>query len=422
MWEVIRKNKIKSVIALCVMTVWYSIIYGLICAFFVNVFAMKIELCEDFSPVFIPVGVAIALLIFIVRFVLIKGKPYEINMYSLCKTNRTKHKQLYNVVEEMAVASGIKKIPKIYILNCDILNAYACGFSPENSSIVVSKKLLEILSREELQGVIAHEMSHIINRDTTYLLCSGALYAISAAFTLFFYEGMRSRGKGAAACLIMLLLSLLGQAICFLLFMFISRKREYLADASAARYTRYPKGLADALLKIEKGYSNETIETDNLVKASFIAPLKKKDDSLTSTHPSTENRIKVLMNMTSADYQEYEKQFEKLNNKNLIPKSALKKSNKIEIKQVEESQQNVAVMGACALNLKAKDEQIKLIRENKEVLNQNIQKHREVENFVRDLAGYKVINCECGTSLKIPPVYNNQIIICPHCKKKHAVK
>jgi len=142
----------------------------------------------------------------------------------------------------------------------------------------------------------------------------------------------KEKGRGGNSFnLLFAFISYLGQCICFLLFMIVSRKREYIADACAALYTRYPKGLADALLKIEKFPSINNIYKDigananYLVKASFIAPCEKNYDSLMSTHPSTENRIKILLNMTSAGFREYEKEFRKLCNKKLLPESAAEK-------------------------------------------------------------------------------------------------
>lgn len=438
MWEVIEKNKASSMIAFSVMTIWYTFIYGLICAF---VILFIIKIIYDVNDKLILnnyiiyrvtlIGILICFTIFIVRFIQLKNKPYKFDSCGIYPINKSKNSMLFNVVEEVAIAAGVTKLPKIYILNSNILNAYACGINPDNASIVISKALLKTLSRDELQGVIAHEMSHIVNRDTTYLLCSGALYAISAAFTLFFWNCIRSRGnnRGNAGILLLLILSLFGQVICFILFMFISRKREYLADACACQYTRYPKGLADALIKISSGMSRSTTEynPDKLVKASCIVPLTKKKvknwfEEIKSTHPSTQNRIKILLNMTSADYKEYEREFQKLNKTNLIPKSAINDSETLPIKKVIENIKNPAIVAACAISSKVSDDkQVQTIKENKEVLKENIKKHREVDDLVRDLAGYTVINCECGTKLKIPPVYKNTIVICPHCKKKHVI-
>ena len=183
MWEVIRKNKRKSLIAFMINAVWYSLVYGIICAFLIFSVLTYIDKRNCLSIPYeylLIAGILIALSIFLVRFSIMKDKPYEFGGFNLYKVDKTKNKQLYNIVEEIAIASGIGFMPKIYISDSEILNAYACGISPKKSSTVISKGLLELLSRDELQCVVAHEMSHIINRDTTYLLCSGALYGISA--------------------------------------------------------------------------------------------------------------------------------------------------------------------------------------------------------------------------------------------------
>lgn len=432
MWEVIRKNKRKSFFALIVNAIWYSLVYGVICAFLIFSALTYVDRhIYELIPLeyLFTAGVSIALLIFLVKFSIMKGKPYEFGGYELYQTDKNSNRQLYNVVEETAIASGMGFIPKIYILNSKIPNAYACGISPKQSSIVISKGLLELLSRNELQCVVAHEMSHIVNRDTACLLCSGAVYGISSGFTNIFRAGARGRGKGAALSFLLYLISLIGQSICYVLFMFISRKREYLADACACQYTRYPQGLADALLKIENAMLHQPFDfskliaekADLLVKASFTVPVSDETDKWNSTHPSAQNRIKVLLNMSTADFKAYEKEFQKINNKKLIPERVIKNSKSLDIKEVKEVKPEAAVAAACALTgIISNNKQAQVIKENKEVLQQNIQKHREVEDFVRDLAGYTVINCDCGTKLKIPPVYKNQTVICPHCKKRYT--
>ena len=431
MWEIIRKNKIKSAIALIIMTVWYSVVYGLICGFFAFAIFCKI-FGEDIAGsiswyVYYIIGCIISFIIFYSVFMNEKNKPYQIPGFEIKKTDNLKCQRLYNISEEIALASGLKTLPKMYILDSNILNAYACGLNPKNSSIVVSKGLLKVLSRDELQGVIAHEMSHIINRDTMYLLCSGIMLGISASFTCGFYEDVKRGGRGAIVSFVFMLISFIGQVVCFILFMFISRKREYLADACACQYTRYPKGLADALLKIEKSYDNSkyiyTVDknANYLVRASFIVPIKEQKDSITSTHPSTQNRIKVLLNMKTADYIAYEKEFEALNGKKIIPKSACKNAKTLQIKKNKTTKQNEKVVSACALYTLANGEEIQTIKENRNTLEENIKKHREIEDMVHDLSGFIMINCECGTKLKIPPVYINTIVICPHCKKRHVI-
>jgi len=427
LWEVIRKNQRRSITALIITAVWYVCIYGFIAAVFIGSVFDDL-MTKQFDKLFI-IGAAIALIVFICCFLYEKSRPYKISGCGIYKINKKKHQQLYNIAEETALAAGLAKVPDVYILDSDILNAYACGISPKQSSIVVSRGLLEILNRDELQGVIAHETGHIVNRDTMYLLCSGILFNISAAVTAWLWAGARRGRKGSGGFALLALVSLIGQGICFILFMFISRKREYLADASAAVYTRYPKGLADALLKIENGASGSIYDdldekhANRLVKASFITPLKNGKDSWSSTHPSTENRIKVLLSMTSADYAAYEKEFENLNRKKLLPKSALKNQERIPIKNdVQIDNTAPLTAAACSLNSGIADSrQAGIIRENKAVLSRNIKRHRQTEDFVRDLAGYSIINCTCGTKLKIPPVYKNTVIICPHCGRKQTV-
>ena len=161
-------------------------------------------------------------------------------------------------------------------------------------------------------------------------------------------------------------------------------------------------------------------EANLLVKASFFAPVNGDN-----THPDTKSRIQILEALQSADLNEYEKIYEKLTGKSLLPKSALKDETKIDIIPPEAGSAggefNEAAYSACSLNnIIDNKEQINTLRANKALLKENIKKHREIENLVRDLAGYKVINCECGTKMKIPPVYQNTII-CPHCGKKHTV-
>jgi len=222
------------------------------------------------------------------------------------------------------------------------MNAYACGIIYKRSFIVVSKGLLKFLTRDELQCVIAHELSHIINRDTLFVSCSDILYKISDFYnnligiTRLHKIVIDDNDKGAEAVFLffiyflsfpIIIIGLIGQGICYMLRKLISKEREYLADA---------------LLKIEKASKKgryniyddlDETTANHLVKASFFIPVKDKRDNWKSTHPSTENRIKILLNMTSADFREYEKVFEKINNKKLLPKSALESSETAELKQ-----------------------------------------------------------------------------------------
>ncbi|MCK7523465.1 MAG: M48 family metallopeptidase [Ignavibacteriales bacterium] len=215
------------------------------------------------------------------------------------------HPQLYNVVEEMRIAANLPHQPKIYIIADAAPNAFATGIKPENSAIAVTAGLLGTLNRDELQGVVAHEMSHIVNRDVLVMtfagMMLGAITLMAEVFTrsLWFGGGSRykskSSDKGGQAQIIILVLAIalaiLGPIMAQLLYFAISRKREYLADASAVRLTRYPDGLASALEKISG--TNLDLKTANKVTAPMyiINPLKEKGMQISnlSKYTSTDN-------------------------------------------------------------------------------------------------------------------------------------
>ncbi|MCR4336835.1 MAG: M48 family metallopeptidase, partial [Candidatus Omnitrophica bacterium] len=175
------------------------------------------------------------------------------------------HPQLYNVVEEMKIAANLPAMPRIYIIPTPAVNAFATGLRPERSAIAVTSGLLEKMNRDELQGVVAHEMGHILNHDVRFMAMAavmlGSITLISEVFLRgMYYGGSRSRyssggrsrvGNGNAAMVILaLVLAVLAPIFAQLLYFAISRRREYLADATGARLTRYPEGLASALEKI----------------------------------------------------------------------------------------------------------------------------------------------------------------------------
>jgi heat shock protein HtpX len=220
---------------------------------------------------------------------------------------------LYNVVEGLAIAAGLPK-PRCYVIDDTAPNAFASGRNPENSVIVVTTGLLQKLNRAELEGVIAHEMSHIKNYDVlvqTLAVVMVGVVALLSDWTLrtFFWGGGRRRsrdrssgGGNAAAILIVvaLALAILSPIIAQLLRLAISRKREFLADANGALLTRYPPGLASALKKLSA--DREPLEAANKATAHLyiVNPLKNikgKVNKLFSTHPPIEERIAALDKM-----------------------------------------------------------------------------------------------------------------------------
>jgi heat shock protein HtpX len=219
---------------------------------------------------------------------------------------------LYNVVEEMAIAGGLP-MPKVYIIEDSAPNAFATGRDPEHASVVVTSGLLKKLNRDELQGVIAHEMSHVGNYDIRYAMLVGVLVGTTVLISDFFLRGLwfgggrgggRREGGGGNIQLIMIIvaivLAILAPLFARLLQLSISRQREYLADATAVQLTRNPKGLADALQKISG--DREVLEVANRATAHLyiVNPIKrfeKRSKGLFSTHPPIEERVKVLRAM-----------------------------------------------------------------------------------------------------------------------------
>ncbi len=219
---------------------------------------------------------------------------------------------LYNVVEGLTIAAGIPA-PRCYVIEDTAPNAFATGRDPKNAVICVTTGILQKLNRVELEGVVAHEMSHIKNYDVrlqTVVVVMAGVVALLSDWILrsFLWGGGRRRSRndrgsgGAGAILIVagLVLALLSPLIATIIQLAVSRKREFLADASAAMLTRYPAGLASALRKISA--DTEPLEAANKATAHLyiVNPLKDIKggvNKLFSTHPPIEERIAALERM-----------------------------------------------------------------------------------------------------------------------------
>ncbi|VVB61218.1 Protease HtpX [uncultured archaeon] len=210
---------------------------------------------------------------------------------------------LVNTVEGLAIAAGIPT-PKIYVLDSPDINAFATGRNPQNAVIAVTTGAMERLNRQELEGVIAHEMSHIVNYDirfaTLIAVLVGMVSIISQMFlrSMWFSSGDRENRRGNAIFVIIgLVLAILAPIVTQLIQLAISRQREYLADANGAFLTRYPDGLANALQKIAN--SKSTIKPAGAVSHLFFSnPIRHLNaESIFSTHPPIEERIRRLRAM-----------------------------------------------------------------------------------------------------------------------------
>ena len=205
---------------------------------------------------------------------------------------------LSNLLDNMCIASGLPR-PKLYVINDGSPNAFATGRNPENAVICVTTGLLEKLDKYELEGVLAHELSHIKNYDillsTIVSIFVGFVVILSDYFTRWSFRRSRnSDNKNPIFVIIGILFLILSPIFATLMKLAISRKREFLADASAIEMTRNPDGLISALQKI--ALDPDVLEAANKSTAHMYIsnPLKDKTSDLFSTHPSTEKRIEAL--------------------------------------------------------------------------------------------------------------------------------
>ena len=407
MWEQIRSNQIKSVMLVALMGVILLLLgYFLGLYFFGNAIA----------------GLVIALLVwgFMNLIAFFQGDSILLGISGARKISRDDHPRLYNVVEEMKIASGLEKMPDIYIIDDPALNAFATGRDINHASVAVTSGLLGKLNRDELQGVIGHEISHIRNRDVllmsllAVLLGSIVILAWYASRFIFLSgsygrsssrRGGSSGGGGGAAQLIILavglILMILAPIMAQLIYFAISRKREYLADASSALYTRYPEGLASALEKLAT--SDTQVKSANKATAPMytIDPFQKKGMSvsnLTSTHPPIAERIRILRAMAGASPADYDQAYRQVKGgAGIIPASAL------------------ASAGTVAL--RAAHPEAKPVEEAPD----RIKRARETSDLMWRLGNYRTIDCECGTRLRVPPNFVNTSVQCPRCGRIHQV-
>ena len=398
MWEQIRANKRNSIMLMALMGVVLLLLGLAIGSGFFG---------ADGAFIGIIIATAVWLLLTIIS--LSSGDKILLAASKAQPVTKKVHPQLFNVVEEMTISAGLPNMPKIYIINDPAPNAFATGRNPKTASVAVTAGLLGKLNRDELQGVVAHEIAHILHRDILFVTLAGIMLGSIVLLSQVFLRGMfyssmtgsrrrYSSGKGGSgqAQLIMLAIAIiaaiLAPIMAQLLYFAISRKREYLADAGAARLTRYPEGLANALEKISNDPSPQLASVNKVSAPMYICnPFKKKKQmklsDLTSTHPPISQRVKILRQMThGASFKDYSNAYSLLANskKTIVPPSALK-SEDIAIRRAEKQ---------------AKTEK---------------QLH-QIGDIMRKVNGFLFLTCVCGLKLKVPPNYKGRQVRCPKCK------
>ena len=362
-------------------------------------------------------GLVIALVVWAIMNLIayFQGDSILLSMSRAIKIGPDDHPRLYNVVEEMKIASGLEKMPDVYIIDDPAMNAFATGRDQNKASVAITSGLLEKLNRDELEGVIGHEMSHIKNRDVLLMaLCSVLLGTIVilawyGSRALIFTGGgnRRSSGGGQAQLIILavaIILMILAPIMAQLIYFAISRKREYLADASSALYTRYPEGLASALEKL--GAATGQLKSANQATAPMyiVNPFRPKGravSDLTATHPPLSERIRILRAMAGgASYADYDKAYQQVHQggAGVMPATAL--------------------AGAAPVGLRAAAPEAPL----KEPEPSRVERTREVGDLLWQKSGYKIIDCECGTRLKVPSNIGRATVKCPHCGRTHPIR
>ncbi len=258
-------------------------------------------------------GLILAGLVFVIAILVsyYGGRGIVTAMAGAHPAERDREPYLYQTVEALSIAAG-RPVPRIYIIETDVPNAFATGRNPDHAAITVTRGLMNRLDRLELEGVLAHEMAHINNYDvllaTVAVVLAGTIVFISYAVRrmLWYSGGRRSRRSGSGqliALLLLLLVSILAPLFAQLLRFAISRQREFLADATAAEFTGYPEGLASALEKItrdqvpESAIANPALQGLYIVNPALGARGSGRASTLFSTHPSTEERVKRLRSM-----------------------------------------------------------------------------------------------------------------------------
>lgn len=221
---------------------------------------------------------------------------------------RMENKRVYNLLENLCIANGMA-MPKLFIIDDDSLNAFASGISNKSYSISLSKGMIEKLNDEELEGVIAHELSHVRNRDVRLLIISIIFVGIFSFLAELAFRSLRFAGGGKRSSKdnkstgVIILIAIVVTAVAYLISLLlrfgISRKREYLADAGAADMTRKPYALASALRKITSDPLIEAVESRDVAQLFIENPKPSAHksaswDNLFATHPPIEKRIELL--------------------------------------------------------------------------------------------------------------------------------
>jgi len=359
-----------------------------------------------------------------------QGDSIMLSIAGAQKIEKADAPQLFNVVEEMVIASGLGKMPDIYVIPDDRPNAFAAGRKPETRVVCVTSGLLRLMTRDELQGVIAHEIGHHKNGDPALMILMGVMLgAIVLLADVFLrsnvmFGGGRRRSRddkedsGGLQILLVVLaiaLAILAPILAQVMYFACSRRREYLADASAARFTRYPEGLASALEKIAVEAQGNRQANRVLAPMYIVNPMEALAAvGLFSTHPPTENRIHILRSMGGGvGYVDYDAAFRKITGK----------AGCIGARTLSEDTPAARREGSAAGPdpLASQINPVDLRKAGPETREEMVTRSREVGNLLGRMGGLTMMQCPCGVGIKVPPGAPWTTIPCPRCGRENPV-
>jgi heat shock protein HtpX len=391
MWEQIRANRRRAVALITLMGAVLLII--------------GYAAGEFFAPGAGVLGLVCALVIFFIQLAVYYGAAETMLLHgaNVVELKREDSPRLFNIVEEMKLASGLEFMPKIYLIDDPAPNAFSMGRKPDNYVIAVTSGLVHRLNRDELEGVIAHEVAHLKNHDVQFMtlaavmLGSIVILAVIVRQWLWFGGGRRrgrseSRGDGGGqAQLILLAVGLifliLGPLMAQILYFACSRKREFLADACGGQFTRYPEGLASALEKISAASATTSFASKATAPLFIVNPLYAggdEPDSVFSSHPSTAERIRILRGMAGSSLADYEAAYHKTARGSLFSRETL-----------GASQANTGIRAPS----------------NEGPIET---RHDTRAPFYRT-RGYLHLKCDCGMEISVPEGYESDEITCIRC-------
>jgi heat shock protein HtpX len=398
-WEQIQSNRRRSVVVVVAMGVLLVVV--------------GMALGALFGPGrdAVLIGGALAFGIWLVMWMvaLRQGDQIMLRMAGAREIQHKDHPVLFNVVEEMSIAAQLAQRPRVYIVDDPSPNAFATGRDPKRASVAVTTGLLRILDRDELQGVVGHEIGHIRNRDVSLITTAGVMVGsivmlAEIGLRVMWYSGggRRSRsssrdgGGQAVIFIVALLLLILAPILAQLLYFALSRRREYLADASSAMFTRYPEGLASALEKLG-GDRTPLADTSRVTAPMYIVlPARSGGGraSLYDTHPPLKDRIRVLRTMAGgADPGAYEAAYRAVRGRSIVGARTLVGSQHLDVRAASEAPAGPPPLPTTH------------------------ERARQASDAFLSASGYGRRTCsDCGATVKIPPSVADRVTKCPRCQ------